>query len=328
MQLGCAKPMADKNGTIVGKSKTILTILEQLRLAALSDCTVLLIGETGVGKELFAEYLHKNSQRHVRPIVKIGAATLPSELVESELFGHEKGAFTGAHMEKKGLFEVANGGTLFLDDIDDLPVGVQAKLLRALETREIQRVGGTRSLPIDVRFVAASKVSLKEMMNQGRFRSDLFYRLNVVPINIPPLRDRREDIPVIVDHFIKALAPEQIINVSREAMKALVDYNWPGNVRELKNTVDRLILFAHDEITLNDLPLEIKGGDPFEQLMHNCIRCFDSGELDFNNLVQCLEVNLIRRALKNHDGNRSRAAAFLNMKLSTFRDKLAKYGIS
>src|SRR5512143_1688765 len=135
MQLGCAKPMADKNGTIVGKSKAVLTILEQLRLAALSDCTVLLIGETGVGKELFAEYLHKNSQRHLRPIVKIGAATLPSELVESELFGHEKGAFTGAHVEKKGLFEVADGGTLFLDDIDDLPVGAQAKLLRALETR-------------------------------------------------------------------------------------------------------------------------------------------------------------------------------------------------
>ncbi|HJZ10675.1 MAG TPA: sigma-54 dependent transcriptional regulator, partial [Acidobacteriota bacterium] len=285
--------MVEKSSEIVAQSKRILDILEQLKTVALSDCTVLLIGETGVGKELFADYLHHYSARRFKPIVKVGAATLPFELVESELFGHEKGAFTGAHMEKKGLFEAANGGTLFLDDIDDLPIGVQAKLLRALERHEIQRVGSTVCLPIDVRFVAASKVSLKDLMNQGRFRADLFYRLNVVPITIPPLRDRREDIPVIVDHFIKMLAPDLNITVAREAMKALVDYNWPGNVRELKNIVDRLVIFAHDEITLDDLPLEIKGGDPVELLMHSCLRCFESGSMDFHQVMECLEMNLL-----------------------------------
>lgn len=320
--------MSENTTGIVTQSKAILSILEQLKMVALSDSTVLLIGETGVGKELFAKYLHAQSARRFKPIVKVGATTLPSELIESELFGHEKGAFTGAHAEKKGLFETANGGTLFLDDIDDLPIEAQAKLLRALESREIQRVGSTKCLPIDVRFVAASKVSLKDLMNRGRFRADLFYRLNVVPIAIPPLRERREDIPGIVDHYVKALAPDLNITVSREALKALVEYDWPGNIRELKNTVDRLIIFAHDEITLNDLPTELKGSDPVEALMHSCLRCFEAGQMDFTQITECLEVNLLRKAIEHYNGNKSQAAQFLNMKLSTFRDKLAKYGLT
>lgn len=312
---------------IVARSQSILNILEQLKTIALSDGTVLLIGETGVGKERFAEYLHRKSARRFKPLVKVGVATLPRELVESELFGHEKGAFTGAASEKKGLFEMANGGSLFLDDIDDLPIEIQPKLLRAMEAHEIQRVGGTRTIKIDVRFVAASKASLKDLVDQGKFRADLFYRLNVVPVNIPPLRDRREDIPALVEHYLKVYLPDKQVNVSKEALRALVNYSWPGNVRELVNVLVRVLLFVNDEITVEDLPNEVRGEDPIDLLIKSCSRCFFEQQMSLEQIVACLETNLLRKALEMHQGNKSRAADFLGLKLSTFRDKISKYDL-
>lgn len=313
---------------IVARSDAIRKILEQLKAIALSDNTVLLIGETGVGKELFAEYLHQKSVRRFKPLVRIGVATLPRELAESQLFGHEKGAFTGATSEKKGLFEVASAGTLFLDDIDDLPIEIQPKLLRALESREIQRVGSTRSIPIDVRFVAASKVSLKELVDQGRFRPDLFYRLNVVPVTIPPLRERREDIPALVEHYLKVFLPDKNVTVSKETLRALVNYSWPGNIRELINILRRVILFVDDDITLDDLPPEIGGENPIEMLIKSCSRCFFEEQMSYDQIIACLEVNLLRKALEIHSGSKSKAADFLGLKLSTFRDKLVKYNLT
>ncbi len=318
----------DGSDEIVANSKSVLNILEQLCTVALSDSTVLLIGETGVGKDRFAEYLHKKSARRFKPLVKIGVATLPRELVESELFGHEKGAFTGAATEKRGLFEVANGGSLFLDDIDDLPIEIQPKLLRAIESHEIQRIGGTRTIKIDVRFIAASKVSLKNLVDEGKFRSDLFYRLHVVPINIPPLRDRREDIPALIDHYLKLYLPEKEVVVSKEALRALVNYSWPGNIRELVNVLTRVLLFVNDQITLDDLPAEIRGEDPMELLMKSCQRCFFEHQMSYEEIIACLETNLLRKALEMHNGNKSHAAEFLGLKLSTFRDKLAKYNLN
>jgi transcriptional regulator with GAF, ATPase, and Fis domain len=313
---------------VITQSEPILGILERLKTVALAESTVLLIGETGVGKDLFAEYLHQKSVRRFKPLVKVGVATLPRELVESELFGHEKGAFTGAALEKKGLFEVANGGSIFLDEIDDLPIEVQPKLLRAIESHEVQRVGGTRLIPIDVRFIVASKVSLKKLVDEGKFRADLFYRLNVVPIEIPPLRDRREDIPLLANHFLKVLSPEKQITVSKETLRALLNYSWPGNVRELINVLRRATLFANGEITIDDLPTEIKGGDSMDMLMKSCSRCFLEEHMSYDQLMTCLETNLLRKALEIHEGNKSRAAKFLGLKPSTFRDKLAKHHLA
>jgi len=317
-----------KNVEIIARSKSILDILDQLKTISLSDSTVLLVGETGVGKELLAEYLHQKSVRRYKPLVKVGVATLPRELVESELFGHEKGSYTSASSDKKGLFEIADGGSLFLDDVDDLPIEMQPKLLRAMESGGIQRIGGTRSIPIDVRFIAATKVNLKELVDQGRFRADLFYRVHVVPIVIPPLRERREDIPVLVEHFLRVLAPEKTMVVSKEALRALINYSWPGNVRELKNILARTILFANDEITVEDLPSDIRGENPVEMLLKSCSRCFVEEEMSFQQIVECLESNLLRKALELHSGNKSRAAQYLNLKLSTFRDKLEKYHLA
>jgi DNA-binding NtrC family response regulator len=320
--------MNHENPNIVAKGHAILNIMEQLNTIALSDRTVLFIGETGVGKDRFAEYLHGKSVRRFKPLVKIAMATLPRELVESELFGHEKGAFTGAAAEKKGLFEAAEGGSLLLDDIDDLPIEIQPKLLRAMEAHEIQRVGGIRTIKIDVRFIAASKVSLKDLVDQGKFRADLFYRLNVVPITIPPLRDRREDIPALIEHYLKFYLPEKKVTVSKEALRELVNYSWPGNVRELVNAIGRVLLFANDTITLEDLPHEIRGEDPMDMLMKSCSRCFFEQQMSYEQIIACLETNLLRKALEMHQGNKSRAADFLGLRFSTFRDKLVKYRLN
>jgi DNA-binding NtrC family response regulator len=314
---------------VVTQSEANLKILETLRTTALTDSTILLIGETGVGKDLFAEFLHQKSVRRFKPFVKVSMTTLPRELIESELFGHEKGAFTGAAVEKKGLFEVAAGGSIFLDDIDDLPIEIQSKLLRAIESREIQRVGGTRLIAIDVRFIVSSKVSLRELVDLGKFRADLFYRLNVVPIEIPPLRDRREDIPLLADYYLKVFSPEREIKISKEALRAMLNYTWPGNVRELINVLRRLTLFVDGgEIALADLPPEVKGGDSIEMLIKSCSRCFFEEHMSYDQLIVCLETNLFRKALEIHGGNRTRAAKFLGMKPSTFRDKLVKYHLT
>ena len=221
-----------KSLTLITKNETMREILSSVDKIVDSDSSVLLIGETGVGKEIFAEYIHRTSNRAENPFVKIGLSALPVDLLESELFGYEKGAFTSAATEKKGLFEIADSGSIFLDDIDDVPLQIQTKLLRVLESRELMRIGGTTPIPIDVRLITASKVDLKELVNRGIFRSDLFYRINVVPVNVPPLRERRDDIPALVEYFLKHFQPEKNLGISPEALKILINYSWPGNVRE------------------------------------------------------------------------------------------------
>lgn len=313
--------------SLIAQGETMRSILERIETIAASDSSVLLIGETGVGKELIAEYVHRASPRNTQPLVKVGLSALPPELLENELFGHERGAYTSAAVEKKGLFELADSGTIFLDDIDDFPLGLQSKLLRVLESRELMRVGGTTPIPIDVRLITATKVDLKELVNRGIFRSDLYYRINVVPIVIPPLRERREDIPPIIHHFLQRYAANRTINVANDAMLALVNYSWPGNIRELRNIVQRMALFANGEIQMKDLPQECRGETSLGLIVKACQRCFTEENMTFDQVVSCLEVNLLRQALRDSAGNRTQAAKALGMSLSTLRDKLKKFDI-
>jgi len=313
--------------SIVTQSDRMRALLERIPTVAASDGAVLLLGETGVGKELFADTVHRLSPRRDGPLVKISLSAVPHDLLESELFGHERGAFTHAVQAKKGLFEIADGGTIFLDDVDDVPPSIQPKLLRVLESHEVKRVGATATLPIDVRLVSASKVNLKDLVDRGLFRADLYYRLNVVPIEIPPLRLRPEDVPLLAVHFLQRFVPGREVRVSTGAARALERYHWPGNVRELRNVIQRISLFATDEISLEDLPPELLDGNPVELLARACARCFSEQSLSFGEVVECLETNLLRQALKDAGGNRSRAARALGLSLSTMRDKLRKYGL-
>jgi DNA-binding NtrC family response regulator len=313
---------------VVTQSQKMEAILAHIGTVAASDSSVLLIGETGVGKELFADYIHRNSSRRERAFVKIALSAMPHDLLESELFGHERGAFTNAVTEKKGLFELAHGGSLFLDDIDDVPQSIQPKLLRALESREVMRVGGVETIRIDVRLIAASKVDLKALVERNLFRADLFYRINVFPIEIPSLRERPEDIPPLFQHFLTRFAPEKKLRVAPDALRALVNYPWPGNVRELRNIAQRIALFAQSEIQAKDLPPEIGNGRPIDLMVKACTRCMVEDSLPFNEVVSCLETNMLRQALKDAGGNRAQTARHLGLSLSTLRDKLKKYGLS
>jgi two-component system, NtrC family, response regulator AtoC len=312
---------------IVTRSEAIRQILARSETIARSDTSVLIVGETGAGKELIADYIHRVSARSERPFIKISLSAMPHDLIESELFGHERGAFTGALTEKKGLFEMADTGTLFLDDIDDVPQAVQAKLLRVLESSQVMHVGGRVTFPVDVRVISASKVDLKEMVARNLFRSDLFYRLNVFPLVLPPLRQRREDVPLLVDHFLRRFAPGKSLTVSPDAERALMAYDWPGNVRELRNVAQRLALFSQGEVTLADLPPEIHDGHPVEQLVKACARCMADQQMTFNEVVDCLETSLLRHALSAAGGNRTAAARSLGLSLSTLRDKLKRHGL-
>jgi transcriptional regulator with PAS, ATPase and Fis domain len=303
------------------------TIISRIDSISTSDSSVLLIGETGVGKELVAEYIHHTSPRAASPLVKVGLAALPPDLLETELFGHAKGAYTSAMSEKKGLFELAHTGTIFLDDIDDFPLPLQSKLLRVLESRELMRVGATVAIPVDVRLITASKVDLKELVNRGLFRADLYYRINVVPVVIPPLRQRPGDIPLLVNHFLNRFSTNGVATMHDDAMKALVRYSWPGNVRELRNMMQRITLFARGTIALSDLPPEVREENPLELMIKACNRCFTEDRMSFDEVVACLETNLIRRALKDSMGNRTHAAKILGMNLSTLRDKMKKYNL-
>ncbi len=312
---------------IVTRSEKMRGILTRIDTIARSDTSVLLVGETGVGKELFADYIHRVSPRGERPFVKIALSAMPHDLLESELFGHERGAFTGAGTDKHGLFELANGGSLFLDDIDDVPPTTQTKLLRALESREVMRVGGTTAIPIDVRLITASKVDLRDLVTRSLFRADLFYRINVCPVEIPPLRERPDDIPLLVQHFLDRYAPQKSLRVEAGALSALTGYGWPGNVRELRNIVQRLALFCEGEIRLEDLPSEIHDGQPIANLLRACERCHVEGKLSYTNVVNCLEATLLKRALTKVGGNRAHAARELGLSASTLRDKLKKFGL-
>ena len=311
--------------SIITQNKTMREILYKLDKIAMSDSSVLLVGETGVGKEIFADYVHKLSSRSLNPMVKIGLSAMPAELLSSELFGHEKGAFTNADNKKKGLFEVADTGSIFLDDIDDTPMEIQSKLLRVLESREIMPIGGMKPKKVDIRLICASKVDLKELVKRNLFRSDLYYRVNVVTVEIPPLSQRLDDIPLLVDYFIHKYAPNRKLKITNEALAYLTNYHWPGNVRELRNVVQRASLFAEKEISINEIPKEIVLNNPLERVINSCSVCFNEKGLEFNQVMECLEYKLLNQALEKAHGNQTNAAKLLNLSLSTFRDKLKKH---
>jgi DNA-binding NtrC family response regulator len=302
-------------------------VFDLIEAVADSKTTVLIHGETGTGKSLIARAIHQRSQRRSRPFVELSCGAIPETLLASELFGHERGAFTSALTEKKGLFELAHTGTLFLDDIDDVPPGVQVKLLRVLEMQQVMRVGGGLPIPIDVRLITASKVDLRELVRRNLFRADLFYRINVCPVDIPPLRDRREDVPLLVRHFLRRFAPEKALTLTPAAERALTGYDWPGNVRELRNITQRLALFSEGDVDVRDLPPEIQDGHAVDLLVRACTRCLLEESLTYNQVVACLETNLLRQALAESAGNRSQAARVLGLSLSTLRDKLKKHGL-
>ncbi len=308
---------------IIGVSDAMERVKKMIVKVAGSNSTVLIRGESGTGKERIARAIHKASPRVAERFQAVNCAAINENLLESELFGHEKGAFTGAVAEKKGLFEIADKGTLLLDEIGDLNVGMQAKLLRALQEKEIQRVGGTRPIKIDVRVLAATNRELEAMVKDNRFREDLYYRLNVIPITVPPLRQRREDTDVLIDYFLSkhATAAARHIKVSSEARKVLLDYAWPGNVRQLESAIERALLLAEgDEITLEDLPLEIRQTTPAQAV--GGFKLPPEG-ISFEDL----ERSLIIQAMEQTGWNITRAAKLLGLSFRTMQYRLDKFGI-
>src|SRR6267154_2166297 len=259
-RFGCGNEVSDERRfeQIIGGSPALETVLDQVERVAPTDSTVLIQGETGTGKELIAHAIHNLSSRCGRPFVRLNCAAIPLDLLESELFGHEKGAFTGAIAQKIGRFELADKGTLFLDEVGDIPPALQPKLLRVLQEQEFERLGSTRTHKVDVRLVAATNRNLMDMVNRGEFRSDLYYRLNVFPVLLPPLRERREDIPTLVAHFVDIYGRQmsrQIEHIPHETISALSSYPWPGNIRELQNLIERAVILSNDGALPNPLPV-------------------------------------------------------------------------
>lgn len=306
---------------VIGQSAPLRGAMELCERVAPTKSTVLLLGETGTGKEMHARWVHQHSPRRERPFIGVNCAALPETLLESELFGHEAGAFTGATNKKQGRFELADGGTLFLDEIGDISNSTQIKLLRVLQEREFVRVGGTKTIACDVRIIAATNRDLKKAIDVGQFREDLYYRLNVFPIHLPPLRDRRDDIPVLVDHFVE-MSARQIgvgaVKVAGEAMEMLCAYRWPGNIRELRNVIERAVLLADQgRILPAQLPPEVQGGFVSP----------DQGLMPRESALASYEKAMIVKALRENNWNQTRTAAALNMTRDNLRYRLKKYQI-
>jgi DNA-binding NtrC family response regulator len=309
---------------IISASPKMETVKKMILKVARSNSTVLVRGESGTGKELIARAVHNQSPRSAEMFQAVNCAAINENLLESELFGHEKGSFTGAHAEKKGLFEIADRGTLFLDEIAELDVGIQAKLLRALQERKIRRVGGTHEISVDVRVIAATNRDLRAMVTDGRFRDDLYYRINVLSIDVPPLRERHEDIPVLIDYFLK----KHTRNTSRlvrgltpETKRLMNDYSWPGNVRQLESAIERAILLSEgDLITLEDLPTEVR-----QEVGPASEGTFKLPAEGIN--FEEVERNLITQAMEQTDYNITKAAKLLGLTFRTLQYRLEKFGI-
>jgi len=308
---------------LFGRSPAMIRVFEQLTIVAPTLSTVLIVGETGTGKELVAEAIHLASSRKNKPLVRVSCAALSSEILESELFGHEKGAFTGAVQDKVGRFEKAQGGTFYLDDVDDIPLNLQVKLLRVLQERTMERVGGTTPIPLDVRVIASTKADLRKRVQEGEFREDLFYRLNVVPIHLPPLRQRTDDILLLAQHFLRKHRNSGNLEFTPEAMDALMCHAWPGNVRELEHLMERLALTVRgDIIDYVNLPEEIL----CPSLDVPC--CPELGEKPLDEIVDELAKKVIRAALARTSGNKAKAAVLLRTPSSTLRSRMEKLGLS
>jgi DNA-binding NtrC family response regulator len=309
---------------IISASPKMDTVKKMILKVARSNSTVLVRGESGTGKELIARAVHNQSPRSAEMFQAVNCAAINENLLESELFGHEKGSFTGAHAEKKGLFEIADRGTLFLDEIAELDVGIQAKLLRALQERKIRRVGGTREINVDVRVIAATNRDLRAMVADGRFRDDLYYRINVLSIDVPPLRERREDISVLIDYFLRKHTKNTsrlVTGLTSETKKVMHDYNWPGNVRQLESAIERAILLSEgDQITMDDLPSEVR--QDVGPASEGAFRLPAEG-INFEEV----ERNLITQAMEQTDYNITKAAKLLGLTFRTLQYRLEKFGI-
>ena len=324
------------DSVVVGRSARMRAVFEFLRVIGNSESTVLITGESGTGKEVTATLIHQSSRRKHHPFVAVSCALFSETLIESELFGHERGAFTGAIKDRPGRFELADRGTIFLDDIDDVPLSMQVKLLRVLQNRTIERLGGTRTVPINVRIIAGSKKDLKQMVAEGKFREDLYFRLNVLPVALPPLRERREDIPVLTDYFLERYfrrEGEQIPQVSDAVRQAFMRYSWPGNVRELENACERIaqtcscgtvrvgcmsahLLFRAASQPAGEIPTP--AAPPADRA---------PAPVSLDDRVREFEANLIAWALKVSNGNKSKAAELLQIKRSTLGDRIARCGL-
>jgi transcriptional regulator with PAS, ATPase and Fis domain len=316
------------DSVVIGRSARMRAVFDFVRVIADSDSSVLVSGETGTGKELIANLIHQSSSRRNKPFVPVSCAILSETLIESELFGHERGAFTGAIKDRPGRFELAQGGTIFLDDIDDVPMSMQVKLLRVLQNRTIERLGGTRQIPVDVRVITGSKRDLRQLVAEGKFRDDLFYRLNVIPINLPPLRERREDVPILVDHFIKQYfrqRSEEPRAISPAVLQAFLRYPWPGNVRELENACERIAQTCTcDTVRLGCVPVSVlfhKYSEDHQPVVETHAH---PSAVSLDDRLREVESNLISWALKVSGGNKSKAAELLNIKRSTLGDRIRK----
>ena len=312
-------------GGVLGKSRPAQQLFHLLETVAPSNSTILVTGETGTGKEVVARAIHHNSPRRAHRFVALNCSAIPETLLEAELFGHVKGAFTGAIGARQGRFEQAHKGTLFLDEVGTMSTALQMKLLRALQEREFERIGDSQTTKVDVRVIAATNSDLGRMVAEGEFREDLYYRLNVIPVRVPPLRDRREDIPLLVTHFLERYAPGRGMQMSQGAMRALMAFAWPGNVRQLENAVERAVALSagRTEVDVQDLPPDLQEGPgqtnaPFVD--------FPDAGLDLPAYLAAIERDLIRRSLDRTGGNRNRAAELLRIKRTTLVEKLKRLG--
>ncbi|HVR29042.1 MAG TPA: sigma-54 dependent transcriptional regulator [Thermoanaerobaculia bacterium] len=313
---------------IIGKSKPIQQVFDLIRLAAPSKSNILILGDSGTGKELVAKAIHHNSKRRNGPFVTVNSGSMPADLLESNLFGHVKGSFTGAISNKKGLFELANGGSIFFDEIGNIPLDTQAKLLRVIQEKEFMRLGGVDVLKADVRIIAATNANLEELVERGLFREDLYYRLNVITIHLPPLRKRPEDIPLIANHFLNTYARENekpIREISSGAMQLLMDYHWPGNVRELENAVERAVVLSTGSVLDVDLlPQTVR--QPAELQLP--LATLPSNGLSLKDAVSAYERQLIVKALQASGGVQKKAAELLNVKPTTLHEMMKRLTIS
>lgn len=311
--------------SIVGESKAMKEIKDQVVKASAVDSTVLITGESGTGKEVIARAIHTQSDRKDKPFIKVDCAALAEGVLESELFGHERGAFTGASNRKQGRFELADKGTLFLDEIGNLSPNIQLKLLRVLQDRSFERVGGNKTIHVDVRIISATNADLKKQVKEGKFREDLYYRLHIIPFELPPLRKRKDDIPTLIQHFTTKFSNKMGRNYtfSSEAISMLKSYGWPGNIRELMNVLERIFVLAkQDTISLEDLPSEIGKPSNINELPKN------SKDLTLEEALEAIEKSLILKAFQECGGVKTRTAEKLGIKTSALYYKLEKYGIS
>ncbi len=347
--MGIIKQIGDHS--IIGNSQGIRDVFGVVEKAATSESTVMIFGESGTGKELIARALHQNSKRESKPFIAVNCGAIPHELLESELFGYEKGAFTGASHTRIGRLELANEGTVFLDEIGDMPAALQVKLLRVLAEQEIDRLGGSKPVKVNVRFITATHRNLEDEIKEGKFREDLYYRLNIIPIVIPPLRDRKSDIPLLVQHFLKRCnenQDRQVKVISDETIQMLANYSWPGNIRELGNFIERMVVLSvGDNITPRDLPEKVLGEVPRENLppmeksgcelsstemLQNGLKQsffigLPEGGINLKNAVEDFERGLITEALEKTNWVKNKAAGLLELNRTTLVEKIKKMGL-